>query len=191
MPVKRRRNGPKPGRPPANARSQKPPSWLLEDWEKAIEPVDEACSVNPGASTCPQDRRTSLIKIAIYRMVRELRSKKRLSLIESIVGFLEYEPKVIKFDANPFHWAIYAIDRNEELYRKPGRRTKSSMLDIGEEPMNRLAYQLLYADRHEVPPELLIGFIYQTASSTRAKKNIRNNSHEPWLTSYLAAQNAA
>jgi hypothetical protein len=174
-PVSRSRRLATSGRPRTLAKG------LRDDWFDRIGPVEAAASTNPAVAQDPQGRRLSQIKIAVYTLVRDLRQQRRLNLIQKIVWSLDREPTTITFDANPFHWALYAL-----------KYGPAELLDTRDDELNRIGYELIHADRHGIEPELLIGFIYQTASSTTHKqKLIKNGVLEPWLSQLMRRRDRA
>jgi hypothetical protein len=158
-------------RPPRLGRS----SQLLLD--SLVDAANAALRVNPDEKPAPQDIPANRFKIAVYREVRQLIIDGRQKTIVALVSYGEDERKLINFDQNPFNWALSAIEQSGEL-REPLSKNK----------VNLLGWQLMHAFRHQVPPELLIGFLYQTASSSPRKqkliKDTGNIYREKWLDSY-------
>jgi hypothetical protein len=81
---------------------------------------------------------------------------------------LEREPLKVSFRQNPFYWALYAA------------RNDGSIDSIADKDMSRFAAQMMYADRHDIPPELLVGFIYQQGSEAELTRKLRSREFEPW-----------
>lgn len=70
--------------------------------------------------------------------------------------------------SNPFRWALSAL-RHEGLAVSP-----QSVLKFGR--------HLHYAHRHLVPPQLLIGFIYQSGGSAAVERKYERGEMEDWCT---------
>lgn len=92
-------------------------------------------------------------------------------LIEGVRPAFVSEPNRRKgtpsLEENIFHWILHHI-----LFDKP--LTMSMTL------RNRLARQLLYAYRHQVPAYLLKGFLYQLADPDDLLSQIQSNARERW-----------
>ena len=97
----------------------------------------------------PYDRRDAILKRGIYQVVRQLRERANgYNIIES--GALAACPSQARWPLikeNPFFWALKSV---------------SARLDLRNDEVSRFAKELAYADRHQVDPHLLIGFLYQT-----------------------------
>ena len=122
----------------------------------------------------PWDNWSGRIRAHIYALVRRYRVQGRLKIIRQLVSGLVNEPLKVSFHANPFYWALYAARNDADL-------TILSYKDI-----SRFAAQMLYADRHDIDPELLIGFIYQQGGEDALKRKLDQGASEPWLADYRA-----
>lgn len=49
---------------------------------------------------------------------------------------------------------------------------------------NRMAKQLLYAWRHQIPPYLIVGFLAQMKDPQRINEKVANGEYEPWHPKY-------
>lgn len=120
-----------------------------------------------GTPPSPFDSRSGRLRRFIYNLVLELKAEKKLSVIRSIVYSLDYEPTKVNFSKNPFYWALYAAKGDGEV-------------EITEKEMSRFATQMIYAERHNVPPELLIGFVYQQGNDQALAEKVRRGTSEGW-----------
>jgi hypothetical protein len=65
----------------------------------------------------------------------------------------------VRLDENPFHYGLLAMFVDDTILTRHDR--------------SLFAHQMLYAYRHQVPPELLIGFIYQCGSSSELRRKVK------------------
>ena len=144
--------------------------------ERLIEGALEAIAVNAGSVTCPQESASSRLKIFVYAQVRRLFADDRQDDLQRLVLSYDTPPRTITFDRNPYYWALFSIYKSDEI---SGLTSNS---------INVISWQLLHAHNHEIEPELLIGFIYQTAASGSLKqaeiKRIGQSFREEWFSTY-------
>lgn len=144
--------------------------------DELIDGANLATSANPGSRTCPQDAAINRFKISVYNTVRNLFANGHQNRLKTLVDSLPGQPRSVDFDRNPFHWALFAIIKSEEVDEPIGW------------DMNNIGWQLLHAYNHHIEPELLIGFLYQTAASSPSKqrkiKKVGESFREPWLAEY-------
>lgn len=81
-------------------------------------------------------------------------------------------PQSPSFSENPFHWVFQGLRGAESVTLKRYQ-------------VSRFGRQLLYARRHRVPPEFLIGFLFQCGSPDAIYKKAGADDVEPWLGAYL------
>lgn len=147
-----------------------------QSWERLLAAANQAFESGTAAKTAPQDRPMSRFKTTVYEQVLLLVSQGRVNHIRGFVLSGPYAPAKFDIKDNPFHWALFALSKSAELDRK-----------VTDKAVNEIGLQLLYASRHRVPPELLIGFIYQTQMTSSSKqKRVRDDPHwrEDWSDSY-------
>ena len=138
-----------------------------------MDAAGEALSANEGDKPAPQDVRANRFKVAVYREVRRLFEVGRQNEIKQIVD--NDARKTIGFDRNPFNWALQALSQSGEFDD-----------DLTSNKINILGWQLLHAFRHHIEPEMLIGFLYQTAASSPRKLSLIKRSGAPYLEPWLA-----
>jgi hypothetical protein len=116
------------------------------------------------------DRPDGKLKRYVYRLVRDCLKGGWLEVLEESakrqLGGSRLKPSE-RNDANPFYWGLTAVcgDKN-----KLPRTTKS-----------RFAQELLYAHMHDVPPEFLVGFIYQIGPTGDLQHKIDNQEMQRWF----------
>ena len=139
-----------------------------------IEAVGDIQAPNPASEPAPQDTASSKFKTIVYKYVRDWITTNRSSRIKSFCYDLKDGRKTIEFEDNQFNWVLHALYKEGE-----GKKFLSPS------KINSLGWQLLHAYRHEIDPNLLIGFLYQTsASSSWKQKKIKNKGavfYEPWF----------
>lgn len=126
----------------------------------------------------PFDREASFLKREVYAFVLE---NFRTSIEEA--NLLRFLPEVIarakrrpphkpSVEANPFHWVFYALAAE-------GRHLERWEI-------SRFGRELLYAKRHSIPPELLIGFLYQTGTPDQIYRKAGGGGHEEWRATFIS-----
>lgn len=125
-----------------------------------------------GAKVLPHyDRPDSKLKRGVYGLVRDCIKGACLDVLKESIEFQFGNKSQVKpsarNDANPFYWGLTAVcgDKN-----KLPRTTKS-----------RFAQELQYANMHDVPPEFLVGFIYQIGPSGDLQHKIDNVEMQRWF----------
>ena len=71
----------------------------------------------------------------------------------------------VKLEENPFHFGLLALFADDSVVSKQDR--------------SLFSMQMLYAYRHGIPAEFLIGFIYQAGSKEEIKRKLSEGSIEP------------
>lgn len=71
----------------------------------------------------------------------------------------------VKLDENPFHFGLLALFADDSVVTRQDR--------------NLFSMQMLYAYHHGIPPEFLIGFIYQAGSKEEIKRKLQAGLIEP------------
>lgn len=130
----------------------------------------------------PYDTHESVIKRLVYGFVRAQRASSRMAALEEFLDDLRIAPTLngrgrrpnpqlkpqvrrrrTSFASNPFHCVLCQVPEKLVTFAPPDR--------------NRVAKQLLYADRHEIDSALLIGFLAQSGSI----KEIARKADDPGL----------
>ncbi len=124
----------------------------------------------------PYDKPESILKREVYRFTMRYLTDQNSGRLEDVLeANIPIERTLrVKFSENPFHRMLLAL--------------RSEGLDIEPFEITRYSSQLLYAQRHDIDPDLLIGFLYQTGSPDEIRKRVMRQKYwEPW---YLARLNS-
>lgn len=141
----------------------------------AIPDKKPAAGEVPAAAKPPQEKRSSAIKIAAYRIGHHIRKQPKSIQKIFFDGVLTKNPRINE-NINIFHVVLVAL--NDEL-------SKSISEDyIKRSEIHKYANQLLYADKHKIDEALLIGFLYQIGTEKTISEKIRLNDLEPWFAGY-------
>ena len=154
---------------------QRPPTTTqraeLERWDEFADSLAAAVSKRnaPAEKRPPFDTARGYLKREVYRYVCERLDNKADRALEWCVEKTRGDRLLRRpsFKDNPFHWVLFGLQNHPELNLKKGE-------------VSRFGRQLLYAKIHKVPPELLIGFIYQTGSPALINRKLANGDRE-WL----------
>jgi len=118
-------------------------------------------------------RQSSQIKLAAYDLGHRFSGKSRERHLQNyIVNRLQNRTPQTPMAVNVYRWVIALILDECEL-------------KFAREVTARWADELLYAERHRMPPHLLIGFIAQAGGSNRITCELENKRVELWLPTHL------
>lgn len=125
----------------------------------------------------PYDKSWSYLKREVYRyVVGRLADGRGRELHDCIEDVREGRvPTGPSFRDNEFHWALLGLQRNPAI-------------NLKDYDVCRFGRQLRYARDHNVPPDLLIGFIYQTGGPEVISRKYAGAEREPWIGSLSALQ---
>lgn len=119
----------------------------------------------------PYDKVNSKLKRAVYKLVRNCIENDLVDVLKESVEFQFGDKSQVKPSRtnaeNPFYWGFTAVCGTDE---KLARSNKS-----------RFSQELMYAHIHDVPPEFLIGFIYQIGSSKELQRKIDSKEMQRWF----------
>ena len=161
------------------------PSPLEVEWDEfkidTLSKVRQRVNSPVGEKFAPYDRADSILKRMVYKFVRQHRQSKGFKHIETAISNDRDSGRTmrIRFDDNPFHWVLFGLKNCVGILGK---------FEIDKFSVSRFAKQLSYADRHDIEPELLIGFLLQTGTMSEVcEKADNSNSYEGW---FLAKKHA-
>lgn len=118
-------------------------------------------------------RQSSQIKLAAYDLGHRFSGKRDQRHLESYIAHrLKNRTPQTPIFTNVYRWLIALILDEGDLA-------------FAREVLARWADELLYAERHRMPPHLLIGFIAQAGGSERIRCELESNRTEPWFTTHL------
>lgn len=195
----------KPGKSGSGARGKSRAEWTLPHRPRAPLAEDEFCA-SAGAiwdeyrerkrrippwgerglangkarpSPPPFDTPNSFFKRQSYGLLYRyvLRPEDR-AVIRKLVMRSTYQPERPRFKDNFFHWGLVAIYLVEGVAGARG-------VAAAKKAIGRMGKEMAYAHFNRVPPEHLIGFIYQSACSERIGQLLRLRSQDPSLTFQL------
>lgn len=123
-----------------------------------------------GEGTSPQMSRNGRLKREIYALVRHFLAQDHGNVIKEIVEDDGRAPaNGPAFEDNPFHWGLLSLFE-----------ARGDGLSRGDRYL--FARQMLYAHKHDVPPNLLVGFIYQSGKPQDIAQKLLAGTFEPGFT---------
>lgn len=133
---------------------------IYNEWERRREDH----TVSPPYATA-----NGYLKRSVYELVQTLRlSSGGFGRLERLVrNERNVDPRVPDVLDNPFFWGFLLVFADDEC--------------VGRSERSKFAAELLYAHKHGVPAELLIGFIYQVGGYSRIQKKLKAGEMEGWV----------
>jgi hypothetical protein len=122
-----------------------------------------------GKGLSPYDKPRSYLKREVYRHVLERLAEGRAKELQQCIELARdgYMPNSPTFGQNPFHWTLLGVQH-------------VGVLKLEDYDVSRFGRQLAYAAIHRVPPQLLIGFLFQTGSPGQISKKFASGAREEW-----------
>ena len=126
----------------------------------------------------PYSRESGYLRRAAYAFTRFVEDEGGLRALSKFVeaqnlGWTSKRGPTV--DENPFHWILAAVFPDNML-----KKVKGDEAPMFPQERNHMARQLLYAERHNVPTEYLIGFLYQSGKPSEIARKLREDLREPW-----------
>ena len=116
----------------------------------------------------PFDGKWGFLKREAYQLIRrQITEPGAHRTIKNIVRRWKREPREPNYDDNPFYWGLLAIDPAQDI--------------LDQQTLTRFAHQLMYAHRHDVPAHFLVGFLYQSGSTSEVSRKLAADQREPWF----------
>lgn len=160
---------------------KRPPDPDLDgDWDALDTKLrrDLLTSRNSIEKLAPFERPDAILKRYVYQFVREHLAQGNGKKLEYLLWYFrtgEQRTHRIRFEDNPFHWALAAIP--------------TELSELSRPALTKIGRQLLYADRHDIEPDLLIGFILQTGNPDAiSKKADDTDKRENWYLAKVGAK---
>jgi hypothetical protein len=159
---------------------------IQEEWDTLVDGlpneirrqrIEHESRKESGFDVDPYSHADSYLKRAVYAFVRGILDQRKEGFLEDAIleERFPYRPKV-SFRENPFHWAFFGL-------RKPERDKEEHADLITRNEVMRYGRQLVYAHRHNVPTNLLVGFIYQSGGPDFvSRKALDPARREGWFT---------
>lgn len=114
----------------------------------------------------PQESANGVLKREAYRVICHYIEHRQAAYFETVIrergGALS---SVIKLADNPFHYGLTALFGDDGILSRPDKSVFAS--------------QMVYAYRHRVPANLLVGFIYQCGSVSELRRKLKSGATEP------------
>ncbi len=153
-------------------------SWLQivrEEWDTLVQQIkNQRLPRRNQPDLPPYEQEVNYWKREIYQFVCQHLDNETGKYLDLILQEGVVPSKSPRFKDNPFHLALYAT--KDQLAEKDQRWKVS-----------RYGKQLVYARRHRVPAELLIGFLHQTGTPDQVcSKANHPETFEPWRAEFLA-----
>lgn len=148
---------------------------------KEAKDINKEWKAKSAAKTvCPYDRPNSYLKRSVYEFVRSCLSTDDGAMLRMAVTgerpLAGARGDTGTFEDNPFFWGLLLVCGDNGL-------TKSSR--------SRFSLELQYANMHNVPPQYLIGFLYQMGTSDGLAGKIADGTREQWFVEKNAEDEAA
>ncbi len=122
----------------------------------------------------PYDRSDSILKREVYRLVRDRRKTTAFQDLDlSILEETEYLNKTFYVDIykNPYYWILFALKCSF---------TSIDGFQLSKSNVTRYAQQLIYAERHDIDPDLIIGFLLQSGTLRQVCNKATEGTLEEW-----------
>ncbi len=126
--------------------------------EESLRDIVAQAQARAGQPHSPFDSSTGFVKRRVYALVREFRKHLPLKLTLAELG--DYPARASALTENRFHWVLTAL-------HKRGLKGSSS-------ERRRIANELEYARRHDVPNEYVVGFLLQTGAGTDLYRRVED-----------------
>jgi hypothetical protein len=110
-------------------------------------------------STSPFAWPENLLKRECYNLILKHTRWSGKAVLE-IVRTWKCQPDTITYHHNKFYWGLLAIDPQGDFIPDPA--------------LSKYAKEMLYAAKHNVPPEYLIGFLLQSGNLTFIRNQLRS-----------------
>jgi hypothetical protein len=125
---------------------------LKDKWDALIEPIIAEWRHRPATGAAPYDQKANYLRREVYRVVGNLleRSEGKQMIEAAVLGYCGREPTRLTMSQNPFFWGLKAV---------------ADRISLAPDRVSRLAKEMNYAWRHNIKPDLLVGFILQTGAS--------------------------
>jgi len=140
---------------------------IHDEWERRLKAQAELSVRDKRAPPPPYDTANGYLKREVYRLVRRCIAKQAVDLLQELVAKDDSSPKPTAYnEQDPFYWGFMFVCGMDKRVSRQARW--------------RFANELLYAHKHNVPPELLVGFIYQIGKSDGLRERLRTGQMEEW-----------
>ena len=151
-------------------------SGIEEEWAKRLDATQERFNLREGKKkrqqpktpTPPYDKPNGYLKREVYRLVCDCIADRKVRALQRKVATNDSSPRPSAHnEENPFYWGLLAVCGINDPRVSRNNRSK-------------FANELLYAHKHKVPADLLVGFIYQIGSSDGLRQRLVDEQTEEW-----------
>lgn len=148
---------------------------LLSEWEGGLEAIAlEMAQAKARVGSIQSEKPDSVMKAGVYRLLTQMLDSRTVSTLEQVLEYkIAGRLPSMPFSESPFYWAFKAIVADGEV-------------ECDARSISRYGAELLYAHKHKIPPELLIGFISQVGGSSAIRKKLNAGRKETWFTPKLS-----
>lgn len=138
---------------------------IHDEWERRLKA--QAGHVVRDEPASPYGTPNGYLKREVYRLVRRCIAKQAVKLLQELVAKDDSSSRPTAYnEQDPFYWGFMFVCGMDKRVSRQARW--------------KFANELLYAHKHNVPPELLVGFIYQIGRSDKLRERLRNGQMEEW-----------
>lgn len=156
-----------------------------EEWEafkdEVLSNIRASANSVRGAKIAPFHRTDSILKRMVYRFVIKYRHTNSYKHIEKAISDDRDSGRALRisFEENPFHWILFGLKDHVSILGK---------FEITKTDITRFSAQLLYADRHKICEDLLIGFLLQSGTLTEVCRKAKDpDCREDWYIAKIKA----
>jgi hypothetical protein len=153
--------------------------WI--EFEEGLNAEIKFLALNPGQRSSRCYEPENYLKQEVYRFVWDCLARgdgPQLQVVLSVASSLLWERKKASFRINPFNWVLLALrdpTRDVQSVSDGGSGTKRKNVDrdpdhITADMVWKYSRLLHYAWRHQVPPDLVVGFLYQSGTEAHIAK---------------------
>lgn len=152
------------------------------EWGEFIESVEMQLEARAALSKelrrSPFYSTPNVVKRAVYSFIRNEVSKRQLLALEATID----KSRVDNADINAVLRTLRkAIEDEPYFWVLIGLHLDCPAANLRMADVTRFAQHLNYADRHDVPPEFLVGFLLQSGSLPEIYRRAKDPTHrEPW-----------
>ena len=157
--------------------------WI--EFEESLNARIRFLALNPGERSSRCDEPENYLKQEVYRFVWNCLAQgdgPQLQVVLSVTSSLLWERKKASFRMNPFNWVLLALrdpTRDVQSAFDDGSGTARKNVDrdpdhITADMVWKYSRLLHYAWRHQIPPDLVVGFLYQSGTEAHIAKRASN-----------------
>lgn len=116
------------------------------------------------SAECPFVSAEGYLKRECYILITNSNTRWHNDFIKKLSVYTNRERRQPSYEENRYYWGLLAIDPSHDM--------------IGHNDLQIYSRQMLYAQRHGVPPEHLVGFLYQSGNQKSIQGKVQDNKRE-------------